>query len=248
MKQHIVATGALVASLLVGQVRGGGPEAEARSIVIDYIDQQGRIMDALRSTKAESDLPKLKEAVAEIAKKQVELASRLTELGPFDDPTTRTLWGLRATREYEVIGDASMGSLLGNTPAALQPQVMAAFQGHLRQFQSAEESIGKSLDRKRPGTQLEKVRVGLEGEFVATIGTAHAADPIRDPVTGLVFAIFAEQGDGSSVVLYEQLIPWKGEVPEKDALKSWIGYSQEKREVTFKYPSGSFIHPLPKKP
>ncbi len=205
------------------------------------------MLEALKKTKTEADLENLKQTISEASKKMATFAKDLAAHGPFDEQTARTLWSVRATREYELLGDATMADALQSAPVGLQPKIMQAFQGRMQELRAAEETLSESIAKKSPGTRRERIRIPLEGVFVAAISTAHKKDPFSDPTIAIDFSIFAEQRDGSSVVLYEQVIPWSGATPKDEDLKKWIAYSKEKREVTFGYSSGSFSHPLPSK-
>ena len=115
------------------------------------------------------------------------------------------------------------------------------------ELEAAEEAISATLAKKNPGPRHGRIEVPLEGVFAGSISTAHQNDPFSDPAIAIVFSIFAHQRDGSSVVLYEQVIPWDGAVPGDDELKKWIDFCKDRRVVTFGHPTGAFSHPLPRK-
>lgn len=124
---------------------------------------------------------------------------------------------------------------------------MKIFEGKMQAFMASEDAVSKLLKNNNPGPSRQRVRLPLEEEYAASISTAHKDDSYADPAIAIVFHIFADQKDGSSVILFEQVIPWAEAMPTEEDLKKWIQYSKETREVTFKHPTGSFIHPLPRK-
>jgi hypothetical protein len=242
----VIATLLISAPLKTFSQVANAQEAQQR-ILVGYIEQEAKMLEALKATKTEADLEKLKQTISEASKKMATFAKDLAAHGPFDDQTARTLWSVRATREYELLGDASMTDAIKSAPTGLQPKIMQTFQGSMQELEAADEALSESIAKKSPGPGRERIRIPLEGIFVASISTAHKKDPFADPTIAIEFLICTEQLDGSSVVLYEQVIPWSGATPSDEDLKKWIDYSKEKREVTFKHPSGSFSHPLPTK-
>ena len=223
------------------------PKPDAKALVQEFPEIMSRMLDAVKSTKTEDDLKKLDEVVTQSSVRMTEIAKELGKLGPFDETATRSLWSVFATREYEVIGDNSMEASLQASPKELQEKIMKIFESKMEAFMASEEALGKHFKKNNPGPTRERVRLPLEQEFVAAISTAHKQDTTADPAIAIVFHIFADQKDGSSVILFEQVIPWAAAKPTEEELKKWISYSKETREVTFKHPTGSFTHPLPKK-
>ena len=247
MNQLIAIINLLLVATLVAPAMPPDLQRKPQKIVVEYVVQQAALFEAVKATKTESDLVVLNQTVEKSSKTMVNLAKQLEALGPFDEQTSRTLWSLKATKEYEIIGAALMVDALRDAPSDLRPKIMKVFEGKIRQLQTAEEQLNKSIKKKNLGPEIGRASVPIEAEFVALVSTIHQKDPITDPAIGISFSVQVNQDDGSSIVLYDQVIPWNEKVPSNEELSKWISYARDDRVITFTYPGGEFTHQLPKK-